>query len=169
MRVAAKRKFEVSSSQLCFLRPKLRSVEGAFLVEPDVADQQNSQKNEDGHQSERSGVRCEQKPIRNRPNKEKDGSDVEDHEEHSEDEKARWIAAGHVAFSGKAPFVRRKFRGADWIVTNQLEDQEGYSRERDNEQGVDQKRYVGGRHDYADASTTEAERRGADTPGIEQK
>ncbi len=125
-------------------------VERALFVQPDVADQEDAEKNEHGKQSKGGQMRHKPGAKQDGPGKKKDGFHIEDHEEHGNDVEAGGISAAGAGFRENAAFVRLKFGGATaGARANVFEDNERDYRKRENQQGEEEKWDVGGWHRLA--------------------
>src|SRR4029077_19145927 len=122
-------------------------LEGAFFVEPNVSDKEDTKKNKHGRQRECRKMLSDPPAKQDGPGKQEDGFHVEDHEEHSNDVEAGGVAAASAGFREDAAFVRLKFRwAAAGARADVFEDDQGNDGERENEQGEEEKRDVGGWH-----------------------
>ena len=122
-------------------------VECALFVEPDVSDEEDTEKNEHGGQGERGKMLREPGAKQDGPGKKKDGFHIEDHEEHANDVEAGGVTAASGGFREDAAFVGLKFSGAAaGAGANVFEDDQGDDGEREYQQREQKKRDVGGWH-----------------------
>ena len=124
-------------------------VESAFFVEPNVSDEEDTKKNEHGRQRECGKMLNDPPAKQDSPGKQEDGLHFEHHEDHGDYVEAGGVAAARVGFREDAAFVRLKFR---WAAAGTgayvFEDDQRNDGERENEQGEEEKRDVGGWHGW---------------------
>jgi hypothetical protein len=125
-------------------------VERALFVQPDVADQEDAEKNEHREQREGGQMMREPRAKQDGPGNKKDGFHFEDNEEHGNDVPAGGVTSASAGFGEDAAFVRLKFGGAAaGAGANVFEDNESDDREREYQQGEEEKWDVGGWHRLA--------------------
>src|SRR5215469_11430337 len=93
----------------CAGRAKSGEVQRALLVEPDVANQENPEKNKHREQGKSGKVLYDPGTEKDRPGKQKDGFHVENHKKHGDDVKARGVAPASRAFRDDAAFIGLQF------------------------------------------------------------
>jgi hypothetical protein len=125
-------------------------VEGALLVQPDVAHEQDAKEDEHGDERESAHVLSDPTAIKNGPGKQKHGFHVEDDEEHRNNIETRGITAPSIGFRRNAAFVGEELGVAEArFGTNELEDDQRNHGKRKNQKREDQNRDVGRGHSFA--------------------